>query len=217
MSSSALNQPEEGSFALGLYDLDGFKAYNDAFGHPAGDALLARLGRRIADAMSGRGTAYRMGGDEFCVFTWAADSERVLEDARLALCDKGEGFAIRCSCWRGARAHGGRDARTRDPDRRRAAVQGQARQPDHRHAAGARRARAADRRAAARSSPRTPSTSPTSPPRPRRGSASQPRRSPARASRPSCTTSARRRCPRRSSARPARSTRTSGTSCSGTP
>ena len=39
-----------------------------------------------------------MGGDEFCVFTWAADSERVLEDARLALCDQGEGFAIRCSC-----------------------------------------------------------------------------------------------------------------------
>ena len=48
--------------------------------------------------MSGRGTVYRMGGDEFCVFTWAADSERVLEDARLALSDKGEGFVIRCSC-----------------------------------------------------------------------------------------------------------------------
>ena len=93
----ALSEPDAPSFALGLFDLDGFKAYNDAFGHPAGDALLAHLGHRIADAIGDKGTAYRMGGDEFCVFTWATDSERVLEAARMALCDKGEGFAIRCS------------------------------------------------------------------------------------------------------------------------
>jgi GGDEF domain-containing protein len=34
-----------GTHLLVMFDLDGFKAYNDAFGHPAGDALLARLGR----------------------------------------------------------------------------------------------------------------------------------------------------------------------------
>jgi PAS domain S-box-containing protein/diguanylate cyclase (GGDEF)-like protein len=83
--------------ALGLFDLDGFKAYNDSFGHPAGDALLARLGRRAADAIGDLATAYRMGGDEFCVFTWVDDPARVLEDARLALCDQGDGFSIRCS------------------------------------------------------------------------------------------------------------------------
>ena len=31
-----------------IFDLDGFKGYNDTFGHPAGDALLARLGAKLA-------------------------------------------------------------------------------------------------------------------------------------------------------------------------
>jgi two-component system, cell cycle response regulator len=53
---------------VGLFDLDGFKRYNDSFGHPAGDAVLARLGRRLSDVVaSSGGRAYRMGGDEFCV------------------------------------------------------------------------------------------------------------------------------------------------------
>ena len=51
---------------LGLFDLDGFKAYNDRFGHPAGDALLERIARRIERALDGRGRAFRLGGDEFC-------------------------------------------------------------------------------------------------------------------------------------------------------
>jgi diguanylate cyclase (GGDEF)-like protein len=93
----ALRAPDGRSFALGLFDLDGFKAYNDAFGHPAGDALLARLGHRLPAAIGPASTAYRMGGDEFCVFTWAEDPVRVIEGARQALCDQGDGFSIRCS------------------------------------------------------------------------------------------------------------------------
>jgi two-component system cell cycle response regulator len=49
-----------------LFDLNGFKRYNDTFGHPAGDALLARLGHRLAACAEGVGRAYRLGGDEFC-------------------------------------------------------------------------------------------------------------------------------------------------------
>jgi diguanylate cyclase (GGDEF)-like protein/PAS domain S-box-containing protein len=94
----ALNASDGASFTIGIFDLDGFKAYNDVFGHPAGDTLLARLGHRLADAMGEQGTAYRMGGDEFCVFTWAEQAGRLIEEARLALCDQGDGFAIRCSC-----------------------------------------------------------------------------------------------------------------------
>jgi diguanylate cyclase (GGDEF)-like protein/PAS domain S-box-containing protein len=94
----ALNTRGNATFAIGIFDLDGFKAYNDVFGHPAGDTLLARLGRRLSDAMDGQGTAYRMGGDEFCVFTWAEKADQLIEAARVALCDQGDGFAIGCSC-----------------------------------------------------------------------------------------------------------------------
>ncbi len=89
---------ERETVAIGLFDLDGFKAYNDTFGHPAGDVLLARLGRRLATTLEGRGTAYRMGGDEFCVLTHSSsDPETALADACAALGEQGERFTIRCS------------------------------------------------------------------------------------------------------------------------
>jgi len=60
---------------LTLFDLDGFKHYNDTFGHPAGDQLLTRLGGRLRDLMAQQGMAYRMGGDEFCVLWTCADAD----------------------------------------------------------------------------------------------------------------------------------------------
>ena len=59
-------------FTLTLADLNGFKRYNDHFGHAAGDALLRRLGRKLAAACEGRGMAARLGGDEFCVLFFEA-------------------------------------------------------------------------------------------------------------------------------------------------
>ena len=81
---------------LVLLDLNGFKAYNDVYGHPAGDALLSRLGNALRRTVEGEGQAYRMGGDEFCVLTAVpADRHAELERrSRAALSESGDGFAI---------------------------------------------------------------------------------------------------------------------------
>jgi diguanylate cyclase (GGDEF)-like protein len=85
-----------------LFDLDGFKDYNDGFGHQAGDALLADLSRRLADAAAVHGgTAYRLGGDEFCVIapTGTHVSRPTLETVcAAALRSVGDGFAVSATC-----------------------------------------------------------------------------------------------------------------------
>jgi two-component system cell cycle response regulator len=84
---------------LALFDLNGFKSYNDTFGHLAGDELLARLGRRLQAVIGARGTAYRMGGDEFCVLV--PESRRsestAVRSMAGALTEAGEGFAVTCA------------------------------------------------------------------------------------------------------------------------
>jgi diguanylate cyclase (GGDEF)-like protein len=84
---------------LAMFDLDGFKAYNDTFGHAAGDALLQRLGGRLASAIEHVGSAYRMGGDEFCMLARCSpdQAERLLDEAAAAMRDSGENWEIGCS------------------------------------------------------------------------------------------------------------------------
>jgi two-component system cell cycle response regulator len=85
--------------ALLLFDLDGFKEYNDAFGHPAGDGLLVRLAARLADAVGTDGEAYRLGGDEFCVLaTPGRDGiDPILTACSAGLNERGEGFEVTSS------------------------------------------------------------------------------------------------------------------------
>jgi diguanylate cyclase (GGDEF)-like protein len=87
---------EQQPVLLALLDLEGFKLYNDTFGRTAGDALLSRLGKNLGAALEGRGTAYRMGGDEFCIVApLGADGQApLLADSAAALSERGEGFAI---------------------------------------------------------------------------------------------------------------------------
>jgi two-component system, cell cycle response regulator len=84
-------------FVLAFYDLDGFKAYNDAFGHQAGDSLLARLGARLAAALPEAGV-FRMGGDEFCVVVSECDGgASVATRGADSLTARGASFAVGCS------------------------------------------------------------------------------------------------------------------------
>jgi diguanylate cyclase (GGDEF)-like protein len=84
---------------LGLLDLDGFKQYNDTFGHPAGDALLSRVSGRLHDALDREATVYRMGGDEFCLLATLAPGagSEIVRRAARALSESGETFNITCS------------------------------------------------------------------------------------------------------------------------
>ena len=93
----ALDGPD--GAVLVLLDLDGFKAYNDTFGHGAGDALLRRLGQRLATALGHHGAAYRPGGDEFCVIApRASDTPASVEALAVrALSERSELFSVGAS------------------------------------------------------------------------------------------------------------------------
>jgi diguanylate cyclase (GGDEF)-like protein len=90
---------EDDPTVLMLFDLDGFKRYNDTFGHMAGDALLARLGTKLATSVEPDGTAYRLGGDEFCVLLEARgeDLDARVAAAAEALTERGDEFEVTAS------------------------------------------------------------------------------------------------------------------------
>ena len=74
-----------GRVALLFVDTDGFKAWNDAYGHAAGDALLRALAGVLRAAAGPGDVAARNGGDEFCLVLAATEKSRAIERAQ-ALC-----------------------------------------------------------------------------------------------------------------------------------
>ena len=196
---AAASPPE--SRVLALYDLDGFKAYNDSFGHPAGDDLLRRLGKQLAASMAPYGRAYRLGGDEFCILaaTRALSAETICEAAEEALSERGTRLLDRRLLGQGPDPGRGRHRRptrcvspTAGCTRKRAAA-------PIRSAARPAASCCGCCTSASRSWSATSTGSPTSPPPSAVSSASTPRRSTSSSAPPSCTTSARSRSPTRSS------------------
>jgi diguanylate cyclase (GGDEF)-like protein len=64
-ASIAQAEIEKSILAIGLIDLDGFKAVNDLYGHCVGDDLLVEASRRMKDTQNWPAFIARLGGDEF--------------------------------------------------------------------------------------------------------------------------------------------------------
>lgn len=61
-----------------MLDIDHFKRFNDRFGHGAGDACLGRFGLLLLEFQQKyTGRFFRYGGEEFVVFLWNCDRERL--------------------------------------------------------------------------------------------------------------------------------------------
>ena len=83
-------------FALVLFDIDHFKAYNDEHGHLAGDAALGWLGEVLRRATRGDDLAFRYGGEEFLLLLPDADLNGAMaaaERVRLAATEEHPGGA----------------------------------------------------------------------------------------------------------------------------
>lgn len=70
-------------FSICMFDIDRFKAYNDAFGHPAGDKVISSVARAIASRLQ-RSTDFfaRYGGEEFIALFMGDHSQKIYQYMR---------------------------------------------------------------------------------------------------------------------------------------
>jgi diguanylate cyclase (GGDEF)-like protein len=65
-------------YAIAIVDIDHFKKFNDTFGHDVGDQVLCMVAARISE-VSGKGQAFRCGGEEFAVIFGGLSAKEALE------------------------------------------------------------------------------------------------------------------------------------------
>jgi two-component system cell cycle response regulator len=95
------------NYAVVLCDVDFFKAYNDRYGHLAGDDVLRQVAATISSGLRTGDTAYRYGGEEFLVVLPEQDAEaavaitdrlrQAVEDLGLPHADGGPGGVLTIS------------------------------------------------------------------------------------------------------------------------
>lgn len=70
-------------FSICMFDIDHFKAYNDTFGHPAGDKVIATIAKTISSHLV-RSTDFvaRYGGEEFVAFTLGGEADKVFSHVK---------------------------------------------------------------------------------------------------------------------------------------
>lgn len=69
------------SFSIVMVDVDHFKKYNDTYGHPAGDALLKKVGGVLKSSLRTNDFAARYGGEEFLILLPDQDQKGAVEVA----------------------------------------------------------------------------------------------------------------------------------------
>lgn len=67
-------------FSICMFDIDHFKMYNDTFGHPAGDKVIAAIAKTISSHLK-RSTDFvaRYGGEEFVAISMGDPSQKIFE------------------------------------------------------------------------------------------------------------------------------------------
>lgn len=89
-----------------MFDIDNFKDINDTYGHPIGDKVIVQFANILRHAFFENALVARIGGDEFCVFGYAAPSqqevktalENIREQMICQFADKYEKVLITYSC-----------------------------------------------------------------------------------------------------------------------
>lgn len=67
------------SLSLIMLDVDDFKAYNDSYGHPAGDTALQTVAEILKETLRGADVAARYGGEEFAILLPQTSSEEAVQ------------------------------------------------------------------------------------------------------------------------------------------